>query len=108
MLATATGRAHLQAGDPHAPRDTLTAALDQLPPIARRIRVLVMLDSPPPNSAPGASGACRHATTAANMLDRGPGAMGAARFRKFRDAAAGQAGPKTLQVLDEYRSRAAA
>jgi transcriptional regulator with XRE-family HTH domain/tetratricopeptide (TPR) repeat protein len=108
-VAATVGHAQLRAGDHTQARDTLATALDQLAPTARRTRVEVLLDLATAELHEGnLPAACRHATTAAGLLNRTPYAAGATRLRAFRDTAVGHAGPKVLQVLDEYLSKAAA
>lgn len=52
--------------------------------------------------------ACRHATTAAELLHRKPYATGAARLRAFRNMAARPLGPRALRALDDQIGRIAA
>jgi transcriptional regulator with XRE-family HTH domain len=108
-LAAATGHAHLQAGHHPAARTALTAALDQLPPTARRARVLALTDLAMTELHAGnVPDACCHATTAADLLHRAPYATGATRLRAFRAAAARPLGPRALRVLDEHLAHLAA
>jgi transcriptional regulator with XRE-family HTH domain len=108
-LAAATGHAHLQAGDHTAARAALTAALDQLPPTARRARVLALTDLAMVELHAGnVPDACRHATTAADLLHRTPYATGTARLRAFRAVAARPIGPRALRDLDEHLGQLAA
>lgn len=46
--------------------------------------------------------ACRHATTAADLLHHTPCATGANRLRAFRTAAAHPIGSRDLRVLDQH------
>ena len=94
-LAAATGHAHLQAGDHTAARAALTAALDHLPPLtAHRPRVLVLTDlATAVLHAGDLPDACRHATTAADLLHRAPNTTGATRLRAFRTMAACPSAP---------------
>jgi hypothetical protein len=104
------GHAHLHADEGNEARQYLTDALDQLPTTTRRARVLLLLDlATAVLRAEDLPTACRHATTAAGMLDRIPFATGANRLRTFRDtAAAGRAAPKVLRLIDEHIARTAA
>jgi len=103
------GHAYLHAGDQARSRKHLTAALDHLPATARRARVLLLLDLATLELRSGdLPAACRHATTAAGLLDRVPYATGTIRLRAFREATTGQAGPKILRVIDEHLAHAAA
>jgi hypothetical protein len=52
--------------------------------------------------------ACRHATAAADLLQRTRYATGTARLRAFRAAAARPIGPRALRVLDEHLAHLAA
>ncbi|HKR48216.1 MAG TPA: helix-turn-helix transcriptional regulator [Pseudonocardiaceae bacterium] len=102
-LTAATGHVLLRAGDHNGARDTLTAALDQLRPTARRHRVLVLVDLATAElHSSNLPAACSHATQAAELLQRAPYATGGVRLRAFRDAAAHPIGPRALRVLDEY------
>ncbi|MGH4005190.1 MAG: hypothetical protein ACRDSO_13915, partial [Pseudonocardiaceae bacterium] len=108
-LAAATGHACLQAGNHTAARAALAAALDQLPPIARRARILVLVDLAGAELQAGnVPDACRHATTAADLLQRSRYATGTARLRAFRAAAARPIGPRALRILDEHLAQLAA
>jgi transcriptional regulator with XRE-family HTH domain/tetratricopeptide (TPR) repeat protein len=108
-LAAATGHAHLQAGNHTAARAALVAALDQLPPTARRDRILALADLAMAELHEGNfPDACRHATTAADLLHRAPYATGTARLRAFRAIAARPIGPRALRVLDEHLASLAA
>jgi tetratricopeptide (TPR) repeat protein len=108
-LTAATGHVLLRAGDHSGARDTLTAALDQLRPTARRQRVLVLVDLATAElHSHNLPAACSRATQAADLLQRTSYATGAARLRAFRDAAARPIGPRALRVLDEYLSDLAA
>ncbi|HEY6423021.1 MAG TPA: hypothetical protein VIY28_07190, partial [Pseudonocardiaceae bacterium] len=84
-LAAAAGHVHLQAGHHAAAR----AALDQLPPTARRARILALTDFAMTELHAGnLPDACRHAITAADLLHRTTYATGATRLHAFRAAAA--------------------
>jgi transcriptional regulator with XRE-family HTH domain len=108
-FAAATGHACLQAGIHTAARAALTAALDQLPPTARRARILVLVDLASAELQAGnIPDACRHATTAADLLQRSRYATGTARLRAFRAAAARPIGPRALRVIDEHLAHIAA
>jgi tetratricopeptide (TPR) repeat protein len=108
-LAAATGHACLQAGHHTAARAALAAALDQLPPTARRARILVLVDLARAELHAGnIPDACRHATTAADLLQRSRYATGTARLRAFRAAAARPIGPRALRILDEHLAQLAA
>jgi transcriptional regulator with XRE-family HTH domain len=101
--AAASGHAHLQAGHHTEARAALTAALDQLPPTARRTRILVLTDLAMAELHVGnLPDACRHAVTAADLLRRAPYATGATRLRAFRAAAERPIGPRALRALDEH------
>jgi transcriptional regulator with XRE-family HTH domain len=107
--AAATGRACLQAGNHTAARAALAAALGQLPPTARRARILVLVDLASAELQAGnIPDACRHATAAADLLQRTRYATGTARLRAFRAAAARPIGPRALRVLDEHLAQLAA
>jgi len=108
-LAAASGHVHLQAGNHTAARAALAAALDRLPPTARRARILTLVDLATVELHAGnVPEACRHATTAADLLQRSPYATGTARLRAFRAAAAHPIGPRALRVLDEHLAHLAA
>jgi transcriptional regulator with XRE-family HTH domain len=108
-MAAATGHAHLQAAHHTEARAALTAALDQLPPTARRSRILTLTDLAMTELHAGnLSDACRHAITAADLLHHTPYATGATRLRAFRTTAARPIGPRTLRVLDEHLAHLAA
>jgi transcriptional regulator with XRE-family HTH domain len=108
-LAAATGHVHLQAGNHTAARTALAAALEHLPPTARRDRILTLVDLATVELHAGnVPEACRHATTAADLLQRSPYATGTARLRVFRAAAARPIGPRALRVLDEHLAHLAA
>jgi transcriptional regulator with XRE-family HTH domain/tetratricopeptide (TPR) repeat protein len=108
-LAAATGHAHLQAGHHTAARAALAAGLDQLSPTARRARILVLIDLATAELHVGnLPDACRHAITAADLLQRTRYATGTARLRAFRAAAARPIGPRALRVLDEHLAHLAA
>jgi transcriptional regulator with XRE-family HTH domain len=107
--AAATGHACLQAGNHTAARAALAAALDQLPPTARRARILVLVDLARAELQAGnIPDACRHAATAADLLQRSRYAAGTARLRVFRAAAARPIGPRALRILDEHLAQLAA
>jgi tetratricopeptide (TPR) repeat protein len=108
-LAAAAGHVHLQAGHHTAARAALTAALDQLPPTARRARILALTDFAMTELHAGnLPDACRHAITAADLLNRTPYATGATRLRAFRAAAAHPISPRALRALDEHLAQLAA
>jgi hypothetical protein len=108
-LAAATGHVHLQAGNHTAARTALATALEHLPPTARRDRILALVDLAMAELHAGnVPEACRHATTAADLLQRSPYATGTARLRAFRAAAARPIGPRALRVLDEHLAHLAA
>jgi transcriptional regulator with XRE-family HTH domain len=108
-LAAVTGHLHLQAGNYTAARAALIAALDEFSPTARRARILALADLATVELHVGnLPDACRHATTAAELLHRGPYAAGTARLRAFRVLAARPIGPRALRVLDEHLSQLAA
>jgi transcriptional regulator with XRE-family HTH domain len=108
-LAAAIGHVHLQAGHYTTARPALAAALDQLPPTARRERVLALTDLATAELHTGnVPDACRYATVAAELLRRAPYAIGTARLRTFRAVAAHSIGPRTLRVLDEHLIQLAA
>jgi tetratricopeptide (TPR) repeat protein len=108
-FAAAIGHTHLRAGYYTAARDALTAALDQLPPSARRARILVLVDLATAElHTSNIPDACRHATAAAELLQRTPYATGTARLRAFRAVAARPIGSRALRVLDEHLAHLAA
>jgi transcriptional regulator with XRE-family HTH domain len=108
-LAAAAGHVHLQAGHHTAARAALAAALDQLPPTARRARILALTDFAITELHAGnLPDACRHAITAADLLNRTTYATGATRLRAFRAAAARPISPHALRALDEHLARLAA
>jgi transcriptional regulator with XRE-family HTH domain len=108
-LAAAIGHVHLQTGHATAALTALAAALDQLPLTARRARVLALTNLAIVELRTGKlSDACRHATTAAELLHRTPYATGAARLRAFRSMAARPLGPRALRALDNQIGRIAA
>jgi hypothetical protein len=108
-LAVATGHTHLQAGHPILARAALTAALEQLPLTAHRERILALTDLATAELQAGnLADACRHATTAADLLHRTPYATGTARLRAFRTLAARSIGHRALRALDEYLAQLAA
>jgi transcriptional regulator with XRE-family HTH domain len=108
-LAAATGHTQLHAGSYTEARTALTAALDQLPPTARRARILALADLAMAELHAGnVPDACRHATTAADLLHRAPYATGTTRLRAFRAAAARLIGSRALRVLDEHLAELAA
>ncbi|HEY6423537.1 MAG TPA: helix-turn-helix transcriptional regulator [Pseudonocardiaceae bacterium] len=108
-LAAATGHIHLQAGNHTAARAALAATLDQLSPTSRRARILTLVDLATVELHAGnVPDACRHATAAADLLQRTPYATGTARLRAFRAVAARPIGPRALRVLDEYLAQLAA
>ena len=100
---------HLHAGNHTTARTALTAALDQLPPTARRARILALTDLAIVELREAKlSDACRHATAAAELLHRIPYATGTAQLRAFRAIAARPLGPRALRALDNHLSRIAA
>lgn len=102
-IGAAIGHAHLQAGHHTEARAALTAALDQLPPTARRARIVVLTDLAMTELHAGnLPDACRHAIAAAGLLRRTPYATGVTRLRAFRAAAERPIGPRALRVLDEH------
>lgn len=108
-LAAATGHVYLQAGDHTAARTTLTVALDQLPGTARRARILTLIDLATAELHAGnLSNACRHATTAADLLHRTPYTTGTTSLRAFRTLAAQPLSPHALRALDDHLGRTAA
>jgi tetratricopeptide (TPR) repeat protein len=108
-LAAATGHVHLQAGHHTAARAALAAALDQLPPTARRAHILVLADLAMTELHAGnLPDACRHALTAADLLHHTTYATGTTRLRAFRAAAARPISPRALRALDEHLARLAA
>jgi transcriptional regulator with XRE-family HTH domain len=108
-LAAATGYVHLRAGHHIAARAALVAAVDQLPPAARRARILALTDLATAELHAGnLPDACRYATTAADLLHHTPYATGTDRLRAFRAAAARPIGPRALRVLDEHLAQLAA
>ena len=99
-LAT-SGHIHLQAGHHTAARAALTTALNQLPPTARRERILVLIDLAMTELRAGhLPDACHHAVSAADLLQRTPYATGTTRLRAFRTAAASPIGSRALRALD--------
>jgi len=108
-LVAATGHVHLQASRHTAARAALTAALDQLPPTARRARVLALTDLALAELYAGdLPNACRHAITAADLLHRTPYATGTTRLRAFRAIAARPMCPRALRALDDHLTHLAA
>jgi hypothetical protein len=108
-LVAVTGHVHLQASEHTAARAALVAALDQLPPTARRARVLTLTDLAMVELHAGnVPDACRHATTAADLLRRAAYATGTTRLRAFRALAARPIGPRALRDLDEHLAEHAA
>lgn len=109
QLAAATGHAWLQTGNHTAAKPDLTTALDDLPPTTRRARILVLIDLATAELQAGnIPDACRHATTAADLLQRVPYAIGTTRLHAFRAAAARPIGSRALRVLDEQLAHLAA
>lgn len=102
QLTAACGRVLLRAGDYSGACKTLTAALDQLSPAARRPRVLILIDLATAelhsNNLPES---CSRATQAADLLQRLPYATGTAHLHAFRDAAAHPLSPRALRLLDK-------
>ncbi|MGH4011219.1 MAG: helix-turn-helix domain-containing protein [Pseudonocardiaceae bacterium] len=108
-LLAVTGHVHMQAGHHTAARAALTAALDQLPPTARRARILTLTDLALAELHAGdMPNTCRHAITAADLLHRTPYATGATRLRAFRATAARPIGPRALRALDDHLTHLAA
>jgi hypothetical protein len=108
-LAAAAGHVHLQAAHHTAARAALAAALDQLPPTAHRARILALTDLAMTELRAGKHpDACRHAITAADLLNRTPYATGTTRLRAFRAAAARPISPRALRALDEHLAHLAA
>jgi len=108
LLAT-TGHIHLQAGDHDAARAALTAALDQLPPVARRSRILTLVALAIAEVRAGnLAAASRHAITAADLLHTTTYATGTIRLRAFRATAARPLDPQTLRTLDDHLAHLAA
>jgi transcriptional regulator with XRE-family HTH domain len=108
-LAAAAGHVHLQAGHHTEARAALAAALDRLPPTARRARILALTDFAMTELHAGnLPDACRHAITAADLLKLTTYATGTTRLRAFRAAAARPIGPRALRALDEHLARVAA
>lgn len=109
LTAACAGRVLLRAGDYNGACKTLTAALDQLSPAARRPRVLILIDLATAelhsNNLPES---CSRATQAADLLQRLPYATGTAHLHAFRDAAARPLSPRTLRLLDKCLSDPAA
>ncbi|MDQ3906619.1 MAG: helix-turn-helix domain-containing protein [Actinomycetota bacterium] len=108
-LAAAIGHIHLQASYYTAARDALTVALGQLPSTACRARILVLVDLATAElQASNIPDACRHATAAAELLERTPYATGTARLRVFRSVAARPIGSRAVRILDEHLAHVAA
>jgi tetratricopeptide (TPR) repeat protein len=108
-LAAAIGHTHLRASYYAPARDALTAALDQLLPTDRRTRILVLVDLATAELHAGnIPEACRHATAAADLLQRTPYAAGIACLRAFRAVAARPIGSRVLRILDEHLAHLAA
>ena len=108
LLAT-TGHVHLQTGDHDAAQAALTAALDQLPPTARRSRILTLVDLATAELRAGnLADAGGHAITAADLLHTTTYATGAIRLRAFRAIAARPLDPQTLRALDDHLAHLAA
>jgi transcriptional regulator with XRE-family HTH domain len=108
-LSAATGHVLLRAGDHSGARDTLTAALNQLPPPARRQHVLILIDLATAELHSGSlPAACTHASQAANLLHQTPYAIGAACLRTFRTIAQQRLNSQALRALDEHLSHIAA
>lgn len=104
-----TGHACLQDGNHITAQAALAAALDQLPPTARRARILVLIDLARAELHAGnIPDACRHAAAAADLLQRNRYATGNAGLRAFRAAAARPIGPRALRALDEHLAHLAA
>jgi tetratricopeptide (TPR) repeat protein len=108
-LSAATGYVLLRAGDHSGARDTLTAALNQLHPTARRQHVLILIDLATAElHSDNLPTACTHATQAANLLNQTPYAPGTARLRAFRATAQQLLNSQALRALDEHLSHIAA
>lgn len=98
----------LRAGEHTRARDGFAEALAQLPPTARRQRMLWLIDQAAAELHTGDHPeACLHATRAAELLDRAPYAVGTARLRAFR-AAARPLGRRALRILDTHLNHPAA
>lgn len=108
-LAAARGHTLLRAGDHNGARNTLTMALERLPATARRQRTLLLVDLATAELHTGnVPDACAHATDAAGLLHQTPYAIGSARLRAFRAAAAQPVGSDALRILDEQLRQLAA
>jgi transcriptional regulator with XRE-family HTH domain/tetratricopeptide (TPR) repeat protein len=108
-LAAATGHTLLRAGDHNGARTTLTMALDTLGASARRQRTLLLVDLATAELHTGnLPDACARATEAAGLLHKTPYAIGSARLRAFRAAAAQPLSSHALRVLDEHLRQLAA
>lgn len=108
-LSAATGHVLLRGGDYDGAREALAGALDQLPPAARRDRVLVLVDLATVELRRGdLAAACTAATQAATALQQTVYAVGTARLRAFRTAAQQPLTARALQILDEQLRRIAA
>jgi hypothetical protein len=108
-LAAATGHVLLCAGEYSGARDSLTAALGRLGRTARRQRVLVLVDLATVElHRDDPAAACSRATQAADLLQQATYALGTARLRAFRNAAARPLPKQALRALDEQLNRVAA
>lgn len=108
-LFAATGHIYLQGGDHGAARAALIAACQQLPSTARRARILTLIDLATAELHAGTlANACRHAITAADLLQRTTYVTGAIRLRAFRVTAAQPLDPQTLRALDDLLAHLAA
>ncbi|MGH8922383.1 MAG: helix-turn-helix domain-containing protein [Actinomycetes bacterium] len=108
-VAAATGHVLLSASDYSGACDTLTTALDQSAPTARRQRVLILVDLATAElHRANLAAACSRATEAADLLHQAAYALGAARLRAFRAVAQQPLTSRALRVLDEHLSRIAA
>lgn len=108
-LTAATGHTALRAGDHPAARQALADALDQLPPTARRHRILVLLDLATAElQANDPAAACAHASDAAALLHQAPYATGTTALRAFRAAADRPLDTRALRALDQQLAHLAA
>ncbi len=109
QLTAAAGSVVLRAGDHHAAREVLTAAVCDLSRIGRRQHVLVLVDLAMAElHSDDLPAACSHATQAAELLQQAAYAVGTARLRAFRTAAQRYLNGGALRALDEHLTRIAA
>jgi tetratricopeptide (TPR) repeat protein len=109
QLTAATGRILLRVGDHNHAREVLTNALGDFRLTGRRQRVQVLIDLAGAELQSGnLPAACSHATQAAELLQQGAYAVGAARLRVFRTAAERPLTSAALRALDEHLARIAA